>query len=89
MKRRIFVPGDAGAAAVGGDRVAAAITDAAKRAEMDIEIVRTGVDGSEAVDIRGRPQTIEGTASFDCRLERSDRRRDELNSAGNLRPRNR
>ena len=42
MKRRLFVSRDAGAIAVGADHVAIALADAAKRAELDIEIVRTG-----------------------------------------------
>ena len=45
MRRRVFVPRDAGAIAVGADRVAAAIVDASKRAELDVEIVRTGSRG--------------------------------------------
>jgi len=45
MKRRVFVSRDAGAIAVGADRVAAAIADASKRAELDVEIVRTGSRG--------------------------------------------
>ena len=40
MKRRLFVSRDAGAIAVGADHVAIALADAAKRAELDIEIVR-------------------------------------------------
>ncbi|HEY2444456.1 MAG TPA: NADH-quinone oxidoreductase subunit NuoF [Rhizomicrobium sp.] len=45
MKRRVFVSRDAGAIAVGADRVAAAIADAAARAALDVEIVRTGSRG--------------------------------------------
>ncbi|HEY3777794.1 MAG TPA: NADH-ubiquinone oxidoreductase-F iron-sulfur binding region domain-containing protein [Rhizomicrobium sp.] len=46
MNRRVFVPCDAGAIAVGADRVAAAIADAAARAALDVEIVRTGSRGA-------------------------------------------
>ncbi|HLY07117.1 MAG TPA: SLBB domain-containing protein, partial [Rhizomicrobium sp.] len=46
MKRRVFVSRDAGAIAVGADRVAAAIASAAKRATLEIEIVRTGSRGA-------------------------------------------
>jgi formate dehydrogenase iron-sulfur subunit len=45
MKRRVFVPRDAGAIAVGADRVATALVEAAKRATLEIEIVRTGSRG--------------------------------------------
>ena len=45
MKRRIYISRDAGAIAVGAERVAAAISDAAKRATLDIEIVRNGSRG--------------------------------------------
>jgi formate dehydrogenase iron-sulfur subunit len=45
MKRRIFVPRDAGAIAVGAERVAIAIAEAAKRATLDIDIVRSGSRG--------------------------------------------
>ena len=45
MKRRVFVARDAGAIAVGADRVAAVIRDAAERAALDVEIVRTGSRG--------------------------------------------
>ncbi len=43
--RRIFVSRDAGALAVGADRIAAAILDAAAGAALDIELVRTGSRG--------------------------------------------
>ncbi|MGH6889077.1 MAG: formate dehydrogenase beta subunit [Rhizomicrobium sp.] len=46
MTRRVFVPRDAGAIAVGADRVVTAIADAAKRADLDIEIVRNGSRGA-------------------------------------------
>ena len=44
MKRRVFVPRDAGAIAVGANRVAAALADAARRAEIAVEIVRKNPD---------------------------------------------
>jgi formate dehydrogenase iron-sulfur subunit len=45
MKRRVFIPRDSGAIAVGADRVALAVADTAARAEIDIDIVRTGSRG--------------------------------------------
>ena len=42
---RIFVPQDAAARAVGADRVVCAITDEAKRSNLDVAIVRTGSRG--------------------------------------------
>ncbi|HEY3639329.1 MAG TPA: NADH-quinone oxidoreductase subunit NuoF [Rhizomicrobium sp.] len=45
MKQRIFVSRDAGAIAVGAERVAAAIRDAAAHHAPDVEIVRTGSRG--------------------------------------------
>ena len=45
MTTRIFVPRDAAARAVGADRVAAAIADAAKKQGLPIELVRTGSRG--------------------------------------------
>jgi len=45
MKRRVFVSRDACAIAVGANRVAAAIGEAASRAALDVEIVRTGSRG--------------------------------------------
>ncbi len=45
MMPRIFVPGDAGAVAVGADDVAKALAAAAGRRDASIEIVRTGSRG--------------------------------------------
>ncbi|MCL2716938.1 MAG: formate dehydrogenase [Alphaproteobacteria bacterium] len=45
MKMQIFVPRDAGAIAVGADEVAAAIEQAAAKAGIGVEIVRTGSRG--------------------------------------------
>jgi len=64
MKRRIFVPRDAGAIAVGADRVAAAIADAANRAEMDIEIVRTGSRGAYWLEPLVEVETPQGRVGY-------------------------
>ncbi len=45
MKLRLFVPGDAGAVAVGADEVTSALQAAAVRRSAEIEIVRTGSRG--------------------------------------------
>jgi formate dehydrogenase iron-sulfur subunit len=45
MTVRIFIPGDAGALAVGADEVAAAVRLAAAARHLDIEVVRTGSRG--------------------------------------------
>src|SRR5579862_468663 len=42
---RLFIPGDAGAVAVGSDEVAVALRDAASRYNASIEIVRNGSRG--------------------------------------------
>jgi len=45
MKMRIFVPRDAGAIAVGGDDVVAALEQAAEKRGLPIEIIRNGSRG--------------------------------------------
>ncbi len=45
MTQRLYVPRDAAARAVGADKVAAALLDAARRAGRAVEIVRTGSRG--------------------------------------------
>src|SRR4029077_3578980 len=45
MKLRLFVPGDAGAVALGADEVASALQAAAVRRNSQTEIVRTGSRG--------------------------------------------
>lgn len=45
MKRRVYVPHDAGALAVGADEVAAALAAAARDRAIDLDIVRTGSRG--------------------------------------------
>ena len=45
MSLRLFVPRDAAARAVGADKVAAAIAEEAKKAGVDVAIVRTGSRG--------------------------------------------
>jgi formate dehydrogenase iron-sulfur subunit len=64
MKRRIFVPRDAGAIAVGADRVAIAIADAAKRAEIDVEIVRTGSRGAYWLEPLVEVETAQGRVAY-------------------------
>src|ERR1700733_8189986 len=45
VRRRIFVSRESGAIAVGAERVASSIAEAANRATVDVEIVRTGSRG--------------------------------------------
>ena len=45
MTPRIFIPGDAGALAVGADEVAGAMRLAAATRHLEVEIVRTGSRG--------------------------------------------
>jgi formate dehydrogenase iron-sulfur subunit len=45
MTPRFFIPGDAGALAVGADEVAAALRQAAADRQLDIDVVRTGSRG--------------------------------------------
>ncbi len=45
MRTRIYIPRDAGAIAVGADAVASAVLAAARRANLEIELVRTGSRG--------------------------------------------
>jgi formate dehydrogenase iron-sulfur subunit len=45
MTPRIFIPGDAGAVAVGADEVAAAMRLAAAARHLEVEVVRTGSRG--------------------------------------------
>ena len=45
MMRRVYIPCDAAARAVGADKVAAAVRDAAQRSGIALEIVRTGSRG--------------------------------------------
>jgi formate dehydrogenase iron-sulfur subunit len=64
MKRRVFVSRDAGAIAVGADRVAAAIANAAKRAELHIEIVRTGSRGLYWLEPAVEVETANGRVCY-------------------------
>ncbi|HEX4156981.1 MAG TPA: NADH-quinone oxidoreductase subunit NuoF [Rhizomicrobium sp.] len=64
MKRRIFVPRDAGAIAVGADRAAAAIAEAAKRATIEIEVVRTGSRGLYWLEPLVEVQTPNGRVAY-------------------------
>ncbi|HEY6256623.1 MAG TPA: formate dehydrogenase, partial [Xanthobacteraceae bacterium] len=45
MTLRVFIPGDAGAVAVGADAVAAALAEAARGRNVPLEIIRTGSRG--------------------------------------------
>ena len=45
MSARIYVPGDAGAVALGADKVAKAFADAFARRGLDVQIVRNGSRG--------------------------------------------
>ncbi len=45
MSTRIFIPGDAGAIAVGADEVASAMLAATSRSGLAVEIIRTGSRG--------------------------------------------
>jgi formate dehydrogenase iron-sulfur subunit len=45
MSLRVFIPQDAAARAVGADKVARAVADEARRANLDVAIVRTGSRG--------------------------------------------
>ena len=64
MKRRVFVARDACAIAVGADHVAAAIADAAKRAEMDIEVARTGSRGAYWLEPLVEVETARGRVAY-------------------------
>ena len=64
MKRRLFVSRDAGAIAVGADHVAIALADAAKRAELDIEIVRTGSRGAYWLEPLVEVETTRGRVGY-------------------------
>ncbi|MBZ9936277.1 formate dehydrogenase [Mesorhizobium sp. BR1-1-16] len=62
--RRIFVPGDAGALAVGADDVAAAIARAAAAAGVAVEIVRNGSRGLYWLEPLVEVETPTGRVAF-------------------------
>ncbi|HEX3430897.1 MAG TPA: NADH-ubiquinone oxidoreductase-F iron-sulfur binding region domain-containing protein [Rhizomicrobium sp.] len=63
-RRRIFVSRDAGAIAVGADRVTAAVAEAAKRASLPIEIVRTGSRGAYWLEPLVEVETPRGRVGY-------------------------
>jgi hypothetical protein len=58
MTPRLFVPGDAGAVALGADEVASALQAAAVRGKAQIEIVRCGNPGAKT------PRLLHGSRLF-------------------------
>jgi formate dehydrogenase iron-sulfur subunit len=64
MTRRVFVPHDAGAIAVGADRVATAIAVAAARASLDVEIVRNGSRGAYWLEPLVEVETANGRVGY-------------------------
>ncbi len=64
MKLRLFVSRDAGAIAVGADDVAAAITSAARKRNIDVEIVRTGSRGLYWLEPMVEVQTTAGRVAY-------------------------
>jgi formate dehydrogenase iron-sulfur subunit len=64
MSRRLFVPGDAGAVALGGDRLARALADAAARRKADVEIVRNGSRGLYWLEPMVEIETVAGRIAY-------------------------
>src|SRR5947208_10562647 len=64
MTMRIFVPGDAGAVAVGADEVATALEQAAGKAGIAVEIVRTGSRGLYWLEPMVEVATSQGRIAF-------------------------
>ena len=64
MKRRVFVSRDAGAIAVGAERVATAVAEAVKRATLDVEIVRTGSRGLYWLEPLVEVETLNGRFGY-------------------------
>ena len=62
--RRIFVPGDAGALAVGADDVAMALTEAARAEGVDIAIIRNGSRGLYWLEPMVEVETPSGRVAF-------------------------
>jgi len=63
-RKRVFVSRDAGAIAVGAERVASAIGEAAKRATLDIDIVRTGSRGLYWLEPLVEVETAHGRIAY-------------------------
>ncbi|MBN8964531.1 MAG: formate dehydrogenase, partial [Rhizobiales bacterium] len=64
MSLRLFVPGDAGALALGSDEVAAALAQSAARRRLDIDIVRTGSRGLYWLEPMVEVQTAAGRIAY-------------------------
>jgi formate dehydrogenase iron-sulfur subunit len=64
MSVRLFIPCDAGAIAVGADEVADAVSSAAKRRGLEIEIVRTGSRGLYWLEPMVEVQTARGRVAY-------------------------
>jgi formate dehydrogenase iron-sulfur subunit len=64
MTVHVYVPRDAGAVAVGADRVAAAVVAAAKRGNVEIELVRTGSRGLYWLEPMVEVATPEGRIAY-------------------------
>ena len=64
MSIRIFVPGDAGALAVGADKVAGALVSEAAKRGLDIEIVRNGSRGMYWLEPMVEVETAEGRVAY-------------------------
>jgi formate dehydrogenase iron-sulfur subunit len=62
--RRLFVPGDAAAVAVGADAVAAALSLEAARLAIPVEIVRNGSRGAFALETLVEVETPEGRIGY-------------------------
>jgi formate dehydrogenase iron-sulfur subunit len=64
MTIRVFIPGDAGAIAVGADEVAAALADEARAAGIDVTITRTGSRGLFPLEPLVEVETAEGRIGY-------------------------
>ncbi|PWW03877.1 formate dehydrogenase beta subunit [Hoeflea marina] len=64
MSIRIFVPGDAGALAVGADKVAGALVSEAAKRGLDIEIVRNGSRGMFWLEPMVEVETEKGRVAY-------------------------
>ncbi|MGA7805846.1 formate dehydrogenase beta subunit [Bradyrhizobium sp.] len=64
MKMRIFVPGDAGAIAVGADDVVAALEQVAEKHDLPIQIVRNGSRGLYWLEPMVEVATVKGRVAY-------------------------
>jgi formate dehydrogenase iron-sulfur subunit len=64
MTARIFIPGDAGALAVGADEVAAAVRVAVAVRHLDVEVVRTGSRGLYWLEPLVEVATVAGRMAY-------------------------